>query len=99
MADFSVTIEQLKGVIDKLNDLNTQFNNEREKLAETAASLNGMWEGEAKDKFTAEIAKDQIQMQNFHNAIGQYIIALGEILNRYIEAEARNYETASTRTY
>lgn len=99
MAEFSVTIEQLNSIKEQLRELNAQFNTEREQLSETAATLNGMWEGEAKEKFTAEIAKDQVQMQNFYNAVLAYVNTLEEIIQRYITAENTNLETVTTRVY
>ncbi len=99
MSDFSVTIDQLRVISEQLSEMNAQFNAQRNQLAETAASLNGMWEGEAKERFSAEVARDQIQMQNFYNAIAQYVNALNQIIAKYLEAETRNLDTASTRVY
>lgn len=99
MSEFSVTIDQLRVIKEQLSELNTQLNTQRNQLSETAATLNGMWEGEAKDRFSAEVARDQIQMQNFYNAVSQYVNVLEQIIAKYLEAEARNLETASTRNY
>ncbi len=99
MSDFSVTIDQLRIIKEQLSELNAQFMTQKNQLSETAASLNGMWEGEAKDKFTTEIARDQVQMQNFYNAVAQYVTTLEQIIAKYLEAEARNLETATTRIY
>jgi WXG100 family type VII secretion target len=99
MAEFSVTIDQLKNVKDQLQEFNNTFNNQKKELAETGASLNTMWEGEAKDKFTEEFNRDQIQMGNFYNAIANYVTVLGNIIAQYEKAEMSNLDIATTRKY
>ena len=97
MADFSVTVDQLKNIKEQLSQLNAQFNSQKGKLAETGASLNSMWEGEAKTKFSEELNKDQIQMGNFYNAVANYVTTLGNIITKYEQAEMRSLEIATTR--
>ena len=38
-------------------------------------------------------------MMDFHKAIGDYVAKLGTIINAYNDAERRNLEVASNRTY
>ena len=40
-----------------------------------------------------------IQLRNFYNAIIAYINALRQAIAKYIEAENKNVEIASTRKY
>lgn len=99
MAEFSVTLEQLRSIKDQLAEQNALFRNQISGLADTANALNGMWEGEAKDKFMSEFANDQVKMTAFYDAINTYVQALETIIANYVNAENINVETATTRTY
>jgi len=99
MAEFSVTLEQLRSIKDQLAEQNALFRNQISGLADTANTLNGMWEGEAKDKFMSEFANDQVKMTAFYDAINTYVQALETIIANYVSAENINVETATTRTY
>lgn len=99
MSEFSVTIDQLRSVRDQLSEMNARFDSQRKQLAETASALNGMWEGDAKDKFSQEFNRDQTQMQNFYNALCRYVQVLDQNIAKYLEAESRNLEIASARRY
>jgi WXG100 family type VII secretion target len=99
MAEFSVTLEQLKSIKEQLAEQNALFRNQISGLADTANSISGMWEGEAKEKFMSEFANDQVKMNTFYDAINAYIQALESIIANYVNAENINVETATTRTY
>ena len=99
MAEFSVTVRELNTKAEELQNLNTQFMNQVSNLEETESTLNGMWEGEAKQAFDTAFHNDITQMHNFYNAIAQYIAALQNIAVQYSNAEARNVEIASTRNF
>lgn len=99
MAEFNVTIDQLKNVADQLQQLNAQFRSQKERLAETNGTLNTMWEGEAKQKFQSAFQSDQVQMQNFYNAIVAYVNALNAIIANYINAENTAIDISTTRSY
>ncbi|MBR3172036.1 MAG: WXG100 family type VII secretion target [Lachnospiraceae bacterium] len=99
MAEFSVTLEQLKSIKEQLAEQNALFKNQISGLADTASSLSGMWEGEAKEKFMSEFANDQAKMNAFYDAINSYIQALEAIIANYVNAENINVDTATTRTY
>ena len=73
--------------------------NELKNLNSAESSLNGMWEGEAKDAFHKAFSQDITQMHNFYNAIEQYVQKLEQIAAAYEKAEKKNTSTATTRKY
>ena len=99
MAEFNVTINQLTSKADELEQLNQTFDSMIKTLQETEAALGAMWEGEAKKGFHTAFSNDMVQLRNFYNAIIAYINALRQAIAKYIEAENKNVETASTRKY
>ncbi|MBR4763838.1 MAG: WXG100 family type VII secretion target [Lachnospiraceae bacterium] len=99
MAEFNVTLEQLKSIAEQLEQKNQQFKSQADGLNETFAALNTMWEGDAKTDYQTEFQKDQVQMQNFYNNICCYVNALNMIITAYQEAENKNIELAVTRIY
>lgn len=99
MADFSVTLTELKTKTDTLEQYNENFKAKLAELQETEAALINMWEGDAKDAFHSAFTKDLVQMNNFHTTVGAYVTGLRNIQTNYVNAEAQNTETATTRTY
>ncbi len=99
MADFTVSINDLKTKVDSLRQLNGQFKGQVEELAGTESNLNGMWEGQARETFHNAFESDKIQMNNFYNAVEVYAARLEAIAARYAQAESTNIDIASTRTY
>lgn len=99
MAEFSVTISQLASKADELEQLNQTFDSMVKSLQETEGALSAMWEGEAKKGFHTAFTNDMTQLRNFYNAIVAYINALRLAIQKYIEAENKNVELASTRKY
>lgn len=99
MAQITVTTSQLKSKISTLQSYNRQLNTQISQLQNQERSLCSMWEGEAKNTFDAAFNKDIQQMQNFYKAIEQYVAKLTEIVKSYEQAEAKNTQTANTRSY
>lgn len=99
MAEIQVTSSTLRSKAEELNGLNERFRTEVNALIEEENTLRGQFEGQASDAFHAAFARDMTQMQNFYNAIAQYIQKLVEIAGKYEEAEAKNVSTATTRKY
>ncbi len=99
MSQFSVTFQQISSTIEQLTELNSRLKTAANSLESTEAQLCGMWEGKAKDTFDQAFKSDKIQMDNFYNAIQQYISALQTALQKYQQAESENAETAQTRKY
>lgn len=99
MALIEVTSTELRNKAEQLSELNMQFENRKNELETQEISLTTMWEGEAKQLFHEAFLKDKEQMNVFITLIRQYVDALLEIARRYEEAEARNAELASARSY
>lgn len=97
MSFIQVTAEELKNKATELSGLNGRFQTEIENLMNCQSNLNTMWEGEAKEAFNLAFMKDKANMDNFKNAMDQYIQALMVIAARYEEAEKRNVGVASAR--
>lgn len=99
MSDFRVSVAELKAKVDSLRQLNGQFKSQVGNLEATEASLNGMWEGQARETFHNAFASDKVQMDNFYNAVEVYAARLESIAARYAQAEAASTEIANERTY
>lgn len=99
MANITVTFAQLKAKAEELKTLNEQFKTQVTELEGIEANLVSMWEGQSKDVFHNAFITDKGQMNNFYNVMEQYIQTLLIALAKYQQAEAKNIETASTRTY
>lgn len=99
MAEFSVTTSNLRQKAEELSNLNQQFMNQVNTLEETENSLNGMWEGEARNSFHTAFQRDVTQMHNFYNAIAQYVAAIENSATNYENAENKNIELANNRSY
>lgn len=99
MAYFCVTSSKLRACAEELTQQNTRFKANAEELDAAEAALKGMWEGSANEAFHAAFLKDRGQMDAFQAAIAAYVQALLTIAAKYEEAEARNTQVASARTY
>lgn len=99
MALIRVTSAQLRAQAEALRTTNQNFKAQVNSLEEKEASLNSMWDGDANDAFHKAFSQDKVQMDNFYNAIMQYITVLENIADKYDQAEATNASTASTRNY
>lgn len=99
MSEFVVSVNDLKAKVETLRQLNAQFKGKVGEMESTEASLNGMWEGEAKEAFHNAFTSDKTQMNNFYNAVEVYAQRLESIAARYAQAEAANVGIASERTY
>lgn len=99
MGYIEVTSMQLRNKAEELMNLNSQFITKKEDLEGKEGSLISMWEGEAKSLFHEAFTRDKEQMDIFIHLIEEYVNALYEIAQRYEEAEQRNMEIASSRSY
>ena len=99
MAMIRVTSARLRSAAGELQNLNGQFQSKAKDLQGKEQALCQMWEGQAKEAFHGAFTKDSQQMDAFYRLINQYIQAMLEIAGRYEQAEARNAQTASARTY
>lgn len=94
MSFIQVTAQELRNKASELSGLNSRFNSEIENITTCQQNLNTMWEGEAKDAFNQTFIRDKGNMDNFKNAIDQYIEALMVVAQRYEEAESKNISLA-----
>lgn len=99
MAEIKVTAAQLNTKAEELEALNNQFKSTVNSLEETEAALAGMWDGEAKDAFHQAFTNDKTQMNNYYNAIAQYVNVMRQIAAKYAQAEATNVSIGSERKY
>lgn len=99
MGLIQVSAAELKAKAGELRNLNSQFKTQVGNLESQEQTLVGMWEGEARDAFNNAFNNDKAQMDNFHNLIEQYCVALENIAAKYEMAESQNVSTAATRTY
>lgn len=99
MAEMLINSAQIRAQADHLNDLNVQFQSQVNELKNIKATLNSSWDGEARATFHNAFSSDVAQMDNFYKTINEYIVALMQIAARFEQAEARNVEVATERTY
>lgn len=90
---------RVKNKANDLKNLNTKLKNQITHLQSIERSLNGMWEGEAKNAFHKAFSQDIQQMTNFYKAIDQYQQKLNQIADAYEKAEKSNVQIANERTY
>lgn len=95
----TVTTSTVEAKASELKKLNENFKKQVDELKTEENALNKMWDGEANDAFHASFNKDVTQMNNFYNAISNYVTKLNEIVAAYNKAETANMNTASKRTY
>ncbi len=99
MAELLTNSADLRQKASTLAELNAQFKAQVNQLESTEQTLIGMWDGDAKQSFDSAFKSDKIQMDNFYNAIQQYVQVLEQIAANYDTAEATNVSTANTRKY
>lgn len=95
----TVTTSTLRNKASSLQSSNGQLKTQITQLQQQESSLCSMWEGDAKTAFDKAFRSDIQQMQNFTKEIDQYVAKLNEIIKSYEEAERRNTQTASQRSY
>lgn len=99
MSAFSVTASELRRKAQDLTDLNSKLKSEIVTLEGYETQLASMWEGQAQAAFRNAFNNDKGQMNAFASAIDQYVTALLNIAAKYEQAEQKNQEIASSRTY
>ena len=86
---FEVNTTTLSGTVNKLSEKLEQINAKRMSMYNALNALNGMWQGDAKDAFTAAYEEDN-----------ELMVALIDELEQYIDnvSKAReNYDTTEDR--
>ena len=99
MAEIKVTSGELRNRASELRQLNTQFRKAVEEMTSNEQQLINLWDGEAKEAFHQAYNNDKSQMDVFYETIEQYCQALEENAAKYENAEQKNLDTASNRTY
>lgn len=99
MSEIIVTSSTLRSKAAELNQMNEQFRNSVSSLTQSENTLRSQFEGEASNAFHNAFTKDTTQMQNFYNAIAQYVQKLLQIADSYDKAEQKNVQTATQRKY
>ncbi len=99
MSEIQVTSATLRSKAEELNQLNEQFKNAVGTLSDEESSLRSQFEGETSDAFHSAFTSDITQMNNFYNAIAQYVQKLISIAESYEKAESANVSVASARNY
>lgn len=99
MSEIIVTSSSLRSKAEELSQMNEQFRNAVSSLTEEESALRSQYEGEASDAFHNAFTRDTTQMQNFYNAIAQYVQKLIQIADTYEKAERANVNTATQRKY
>lgn len=99
MALIRVSSAELKAKEEELRQYNQNFKSTTNELESVEQNLNSMWEGDANTAFHNSFKNDKIQMDNFYNAIEQYVAVLLNMVSKYEAAEAANTSTAATRNY
>lgn len=99
MGEIQVTTSTLRSKAEELNQLNEQFKNAVNSLTDEEGALRSQFEGETSDAFHSAFSQDTVQMNNFYNAIAQYVQKLIQIAESYEKAEQANTATATSRNY
>lgn len=99
MAEIKVTSGELRNKAAELRQLNQNFKKSVEEMTSTEQQLVGMWDGEAKETFHNAFNADRSQMDVFYQTIEKYCVALENNAAKYEQNEAKNVQTASTRSY
>lgn len=94
-----VTPQTLRTKASEIKQMNTRFKQEYDALQNKERSINGMWEGEARNEFHNVFQNDITQMSLFYNEIDKYVKKLEVIATEYENAEKKNLITAKTRKY
>ncbi len=98
MAQIMVTPAELRSSASTLREYNVNFKTQVQNLETTETSLGSKWEGEAKQAFHTAFMNDKNFLDKFATLIEQYCGTLEEIAAKYEQAEAKNLNTATTRT-
>ena len=99
MGAFTVTASQLRTKAGELRALNGQFKIQEGNLETQEGTLSTQWEGDAKTAFHNAFITDKTKWDQFYDLIDKYCTTLESIAQKYEEAENRNTDTATKRSY
>ncbi len=98
-SQFTVTPSSLRQKASDLRSSNRSFTTDLNNLRNQKHALDGMWDGDAKQAFDRAFNHDIQQMQEFYNAVEDYVRKLDEIARNYEQTERRNVSVGETRVY
>lgn len=99
MSTFYVNVPEIVRTVNALSELNASLKSRINTLVDQEATMNGMWEGEARERFHSAFQSDIAQMRVFSNTVTNYAEVLSRIAQSYVENENRNVDVATTRNY
>lgn len=99
MAHLELTQAEVNAAIQELTSQNAEFKASVSRLVAAQEELGAMWQGDANTAFKAAFNSDKGQWDNFGNLVTSYIEGLSRIMSLYNNAESRNVDTATRRTY
>ena len=98
MAQIMVTASEVHKSAEQLRNLNAQFQTKLDSLVSRESALVSKWEGDAREAFHNAFNIDKAKMDEFHQVIDEYAVALDQIATNYENAEGKTTQIASSRT-
>lgn len=95
MADFRVSVEQLKAKAEEIKALAEKVAQALESVQSSGNNLSGMWEGDAHDTFDSYLKMTIAKLETYKGALDQYYNALLQIAASYAKAEQQNTSMAT----
>lgn len=95
MADFRVSVEQLKSKAEEIKALSTKTSQALQNVQSSGQNLSGMWEGDAHDTFDSYLKMTIAKLETYKGALDQYYQALIQIAASYARAEQQNASSAT----
>lgn len=93
-----VSTAQLLNVSKKVNDLIENYKRSVNKVYEIGAEIDGMWDGEANQKFNAILGADREKFNAMSTLISEYSRMLNETAATYARTEAEVLETLNSKS-
>ena len=97
MAQIMVTASEVHKSAEQLRNLNSQFQTKLDSLVSRESALVSKWEGDAREAFHSAFNSDKAKMDQFHQVIDEYAIALDQIATNYENAEGKTTQIAASR--
>lgn len=89
-AEFQVAFNEAGDKLSTLIGYSDNFKSKLEDLYGSSQAILDMWDGPASESFKTAFNDDYQQMQECYEAVVEYCNSLGEILDRYKNAETTN---------
>lgn len=99
MAKFEVSTAELNNAVTKLTEKKNAFQQKLSELLTQQEQLASQWSGDASTAFAQAFQSDKTQWDKFAGVLETYIQTLQAISRTYDNAETRNKQTATKRTF